>query len=317
MLNSRRSVLAVPASSRKMVEKALNLQVDQVFLDLEDAVAPEAKNEARELIQKTFDWLAVENKRFTAGAVSIRVNGSETSWLGDDLDLLAGGVGKCIDSIILPKVGTIEEIKWFSNELSKVESDCGIKEGSISIDVQIETAKGLVNVESIAHGPRVSSIAFGPVDFMADLGMPPSDESSQAASSETSDMFNYPLMKILVAARAAGVKAIDGPILDVHDIEKFRISAIRAQSMGFDGKWVLHPSQIATCNEIFTPTQDAFDFACMLIQAYEFYTGTSGGEKGAVIYEGVMIDEASCKLAKGVQARGFSGGLLPRKVFNG
>ena len=316
MSRSRRCVVAVPGSSEKMIGKSLEFQVDQVFLDLEDAVAPGMKAQARELIGKTFDSLAKEKSHFKAGIVSIRVNGTGTPWLAEDLDFLSQGAGKHIDAIIFPKSSSADEMKWLDSELSKVERTCGIKQGAIAVDVQIETAQGLINVEEIAKAPRISSVAFGPADFMADLGMPSSDVTSQPTGYEIADIFHYPLMKILVAARAAGVSALDGPVLDVHNLDKFKASAMRARAMGFDGKWVLHPSQIDACNEIFTPSQEVFDAASLLLQAYEYYTSAAGGSKGAVIYDGAMIDEASRKMALSTHARGISAGLKPGKQFN-
>jgi citrate lyase subunit beta/citryl-CoA lyase len=199
-------------------------------------------------------------------------------------------------------------------QLSHVEKSCGIPQGSIGVDAQIETAQGLINVEEIAMAPRVCSIAFGPLDFMADLGTL-SAQANQSGGYESANIFDYPLMKILVAARAAGIFALDGPVVDVHNLEKFKASAMRASLMGFDGKWVVHPSQIETCNDIFTPSQEVFDSASLLLQAYEFHTSSSGGAKGAVIYEGAMIDEASRKMALATQARGISAGLKPSNQF--
>lgn len=296
---ARRSVFAVPGSSEKMIGKALDFQVDQIFLDLEDAVAPEAKSMARELIY------SAGQKKFTAATVSVRINAIGSAWFDDDISMLKSGVGRWIDSIILPKVRAASDIETVSVALNEIERQVGRETGSISIDAQIESAIGLVNCEEIARAERVSSLNFGPADFMADLGM----TAEEVTSNE------YALMRVLVAARAAGIAAIDGPTLDVRDIAKFRKSAQVAAAMGCDGKWVLHPDQIDACHEIFTPSQERFDEASCLLEAYEYFTSTAGGAKGAAIYKGAMIDEASRKMALAVFSRGSAAGMKPSKRF--
>ena len=295
----RRSVFAVPASSEKMIEKALNFKVDQLFLDLEDAVAPDMKIQARQRIS------TLSGDNFSAPIISIRINAIDTPWLHKDIELLKSGVGSWIDSIILPKVNTAQEIIDFSQRLAEIEQTVGRKQGSIAIDVQIESAKGLVNCEEIATCERVTSLNFGPVDFMADLGAP----------SESATAHEYALMKVLVAARAAGIFALDGPTLEVRNISKFEDSAHIAVSMGFDGKWVIHPDQIDSCHRIFTPSQERFDEAACLLEVYEHATSLEGGAKGAAIYKGAMIDEASRKMAMAVVGRGRASGLEQIKRF--
>lgn len=296
---ARRSVFAVPGSSEKMIGKALEFQVDQVFLDLEDAVAPDAKSSARELVHSAM------LKNFNARIVSVRINSMESVWFADDINLLNSGIGSTIDSVILPKVNSVGEIEKLSEILKAIEIAMKREPGSITIDAQIESAKGLVNCEHIAAHPRVSSLNFGPADFMADLGMPAEEVTSN----------EYALMRILVAARAFGIAAIDGPTLEVRDISKFKASATKAATMGFDGKWVLHPDQIDACHDIFTPTQERFDDASCLLEAYEYFTSASGGAKGAAIYKGAMIDEASRKMALAIFARGVAAGLQASKHF--
>lgn len=295
----KRSLFAVPASSEKMIEKSKNFKVDQLFLDLEDAVAPDVKSLARQLVS------AINRDDFEAPFISIRINAIDTPWFNEDIELLKAQAGSWIDSIILPKVHTANDIEEFSQHLDDVEKTFGRTKGSIAIDAQIESAKGLVNCEEIAACERVSSLNFGPADFMADLGAP--------AESVTSH--EYALMRILVAARAAGIAALDGPTLEVHDIAKFESSAQIAAAMGFDGKWVLHPDQIEACHRIFTPSQERFDEAACLLEAYEHFTSTAGGSQGAAIYKGAMIDEASRKMARAVVGRGLASGLNQIKRF--
>ncbi len=313
MIQSRRSVLAVPGNSEKMIGKALDFQVDQIFLDLEDAVAPEAKAEAQTLISSTLNARYAEERVFAAKIVSVRINGLGTPWIEEDMKLLADGAARGVDTLIFPKVSSSHDLIWLDNEISRIEKSCGLSHGSIKVDAQIESAKGLINVDAIAESPRIVSLAFGPADFMADIGMPSSSVESQPDGYEIADAFHYPMMKILLAARSAGVAAIDGPTLEVHDLDKFRASARRAWALGFDGKWIVHPSQIEPCHAVFTPSQEQFDSAVCLLEAYEFYTSVKG--VGAVIYEGAMIDEASRKMALTVEARGKSAGLVQSKHF--
>lgn len=297
---ARRSVFAVPGSSEKMIGKALEFQVDQIFLDLEDAVAPESKALARELIS------SAGQKKFMAPMVSVRINALGSAWYSDDVEMLKSGVGLWIDSIILPKVRDVRDIDEVAQMLDSIEKSLGRENGSISIDAQIESAHGLVNCEAIAGAARVGSLNFGPADFMADLGM----TAEEVTSNE------YALMRVLVAARAAGIAAIDGPTLEVRELPKFERSASISAAMGFDGKWVLHPDQIDSCHKIFTPSQERFDEASCLLEAYEYFTSVAGGAKGAAIYKGAMIDEASRKMALAIVSRGVAAGLRPTIHFH-
>ena len=293
----RRSVFSVPGSSEKMVGKAREFRVDQIFLDLEDAVAAEAKGSARSVIS------SLGNPTFLAPIVSIRVNALDTPWFEEDMQLLESGVAQWIDSIILPKVNDPSDIERCSTVLERIETSVGLTLGSLTIDAQIESARGLVNCEAIATQERVTSLNFGPADFMADLGMPAEEVTSN----------EYALTRMLIAARAAGIAAVDGPTLEVRDIARFERSASRAAALGCDGKWVIHPDQIEACHRIFTPSQERFDDATELLAAYEHSTSKAGGAKGAVIHNGAMIDEASRKMALSIYHRGRAAGLEPTK----
>jgi citrate lyase subunit beta/citryl-CoA lyase len=316
MIRSRRSVLAVPGNNAKMVGKALEIQVDQLFLDLEDAVAPESKLPARNLIFSTLMDRYEKRKPFASQIVSIRINGLGTPWIEDDLALLSSGAARGVDTVIFPKASKGHDLIWLDHELTKVEKDCALPQGSIKVDVQIESARGVINADLIALCPRVVSLAFGPADYMADMGMPSPSVENQPSGYQIADAFHYPMVRILTAARAAGISAIDGPTLEVHDLDRFRASARRAWALGFDGKWVLHPSQIETCHEVFTPSQEQFDSAMCLIEAYKYYTSSEGGAKGAVIYDGAMVDEASHKMALTIAVRGESAGLVQGRHFS-
>ena len=312
---AKRSIFAVPGNSSKMIGKSRNFQVDQIFYDLEDAVSASEKSSARTLLWSSFLENSGMRKEIVAGIVSIRVNSMSTSWFEEDMELLAAGVGREIDSIIFPKASSREEMNLLDARISAVEKVCGLPDRHILVDAQIETALGVVNAENIASSPRVASLSFGPADFMADVGMPSSRVTHAPAGYEGGDIFHYPMMKILIAARAAGIAAIDGPTLEVHSVDFFLNSAKRAYALGFDGKWILHPSQIEPCHEIFTPSQSSFDQAMVSLQAYDYFTSQQGGNRGAFMHNGAMVDEATRKMSQRIASRGMAAGLVQSENF--
>jgi len=276
--NLRRSLLAVPASSEKMVEKSKGLACDQILFDLEDAVTPDEKANARENLIKLF----ATKPTFRARYISIRVNATNTPHFKDDLSALNMIATGALFSVVLPKVESA--------------SDFDLLGSSYFIDAQIESAAGLSNVDKIAAHPRLISLSYGPLDFAADLG------ASLDALTEVDlkEFTLYPLMKILVAARANEKLAFDGPEVDIYSSEKFSKSAKRSRALGFDGKWLLHPDQIELCNEIFTPSDSEYQRASDLIARYE--SAQSQG-LGAVTDGDLMIDEASRRLAAKIVTR--------------
>jgi citrate lyase subunit beta/citryl-CoA lyase len=276
--NLRRSLLAVPASSAKMVEKSKGLACDQILFDLEDSVAPSEKASARANLIKIFSSQPTFRSRY----ISVRVNATNTNYFKDDLAALAQIPADALFSIVLPKV--------------EKASDIDLVGGALLIDAQIESAAGLSNVESIAAHPRVISLSYGPLDFAADLGA----ALDALTESDLKEFTLYPLMKILVAARANEKLAFDGPEVDIRNAEKFSKSAQRVRALGFDGKWVLHPDQIELCNEIFIPSDSEFQRASELIAKYE--SAKSQG-LGAVTDGDLMIDEASRRNAAKIVAR--------------
>ncbi|MPZ26856.1 MAG: CoA ester lyase [Micromonosporaceae bacterium] len=300
---SRRSCLAVPGSSEKMLDKAQGLPVDQVFLDLEDAVAPLAKPQARRNVVaalSTGDW--GDKTRV------VRVNDVTTPWAYRDVIEVVEGAGGSLDCLMLPKVQDAAQVRWLDLTLTQLEQALGLPAGGIGIEAQIETAAGLVNVDQIAAAsPRLETIVFGPVDFMASVRM-----SSLAAGAlhphYPGDPFHYPLMRILVAARSHDRQAIDGPYLQIRDLDGFRQAAARSAALGFDGKWVLHPDQIEAANQVFTPSQEDYDQAELILDAYQHATSEAGAMRGAVMLGDEMIDEASRKQALVVAARGRAAG---------
>jgi citrate lyase subunit beta/citryl-CoA lyase len=308
---ARRSCLAVPGSSPKMLEKAQGLPADQVFLDLEDAVAPLAKLDARKNVVA-----ALTDGDWGAKVRVVRVNDWTTSWTYGDVIAVVESAGADLDCLMLPKVQSAEQIVALDLLLTQVERSVGLEVGQIGIEAQIENALGLVNVNAIAAAsPRVETIIFGPADFMASLNMRSLVVGEQPAGYDVGDAYHYILMRILMAARAHDKQAIDGPYLQIRDLDGFRRVAGRSAALGFDGKWVLHPGQIDAANETYSPAQDDYDHAELILDAYDWYTSDQGGRRGAVMLGDEMIDEASRKMAVVVAAKGRAAGMTRTSAF--
>ncbi|MGN0102428.1 MAG: HpcH/HpaI aldolase/citrate lyase family protein [Dietzia sp.] len=301
----RRTVLAVPGSSVKMIDKARGLPVDEVFLDLEDAVAGPAKDEARENVVT-----ALGQGGFAAPTVVVRVNAWDTEYTVRDVTEVVGRAGAHVDALLLPKARTAAEVAALDLVLTQVEKAAGLPVGHIGIEPQIEDALGLTNIDAIATAsPRVLTLVFGPADFMASIGMRTLTVGEQPDGYTPGDAYHHVFMTILVAARAHGLQAIDGPFLKVRDEEGFRRAAARTAALGFDGKWVLHPAQVDAGNEVFSPRQDEFDKAEAILEAYARSTSIEAGARGAVMFGDEMLDEASRKMALVVSARGRAAGM--------
>jgi citrate lyase subunit beta/citryl-CoA lyase len=189
-------------------------------------------------------------------------------------------------------------------------------ERRIGIEAQIENAKGLVNVDEIAAAsPRVETIIFGPADFMASINMKSLVVGEQPPGYDVGDAYHYILMRILMAARTHNLQAIDGPYLQIRDVEGFRRVASRSAALGFDGKWVLHPGQVEAANEVYSPGQEDYDHAELILDAYEYFTSEAGGRLGAVMLGDEMIDEASRKMAMVVAGKGRAAGMTRTSEF--
>ena len=309
---SRRSNLAVPGSIPKMLDKARTLPVDQVFMDIEDAVAPLAKPEARRNI------VAALNEGGYDGKVrSVRVNDWTTQWTYADVVEVVEGAGPNLDCIMLPKVQTAEQVIALDLLLTQIERSHGFEVGRIGIEAQIENAMGLINIDAIAAAsPRIETLIFGPADFMASINMKSLVVGEQPPGYDVGDAYHYILMRILMAARAYDKLAIDGPYLQIKDVDGYRRVAGRSAALGFDGKWVLHPGQIDAANEIYSPRQDDYDQAELILDAYDYYTSAQGGARGAVMLGDEMIDEASRKMATVISAKGRAAGLLRTRAVS-
>jgi citrate lyase subunit beta/citryl-CoA lyase len=287
-----------------MLGKGPGLAADMVFCDLEDSVAPLEKEAAR---AKVVD--AVKNQDWGEKVLCVRVNAWDTPWTYGDVIEVVGNAGERLEEVMLPKVQTPGQVEAMDLLLTQVEKNAGLPPGHIGIEAQIETAQGLINVTEIcAASPRLETVILGPVDFSASMEMPSLAGGLQIPE-YPGDYFHYVFMKILMAGRANGLQVIDGPYVKVRDTEGFRDFCRRAQILGFDGKWALHPDQVTILNEMFSPTQEQFDRAHAILDAYEEAT-TTGDRKGAVMFGDEMIDEASRKVAVKLVSRGERAGLI-------
>jgi citrate lyase subunit beta / citryl-CoA lyase len=281
-----------------MLKKAQGFSVDQVFLDLEDAVAPVAKPAARKTIVD-----ALNHGDWSGKTRVVRINDADTKWAHDDVLEVVRGAGANLDCIMLPKVERVAHIHWLDVLLTQIERELDLPVGTIGIEAQIEGPAGLSEIDAIAAAtPRTEALIFGPGDFMAAMKMPALTIGAPGESGF--DPFDTVLMTIAMAARKYGLQAIDGPFALIKDLDGYRASAERAAAYGYDGKWVLHPSQIDTANDVFAPTQAIYDKAEMIIDAYDYYSSAAGGGLGAVMLGDEMIDEASRKLALVTAERG-------------
>ena len=288
-----RSLLAVPATRRKMVEKALASDADAVFLDLEDAVAPDDKAGARGDVVRAvqeFDW-GGRTKLFRANAL-------DTPYFYRDLIEVVEAAGEPLDAVMIPKVNRPEDLHAVSVLLAQLELATDLDVGKIKLEAQIESAEGLTNADAIARAtPRLTALHFGPGDFAASLRMPQTsigvmDEWDEAYPGHR---FHYAMQRIVVAARAGGLRVLDGPVADYGDEEGLRNSSLLARSLGFDGKWCIHPVQIPVVNYVFSPTEKEVEWAKRVVAAYEEANATGSG---SVSVDGQMVDAASIRMAQ-------------------
>jgi citrate lyase subunit beta/citryl-CoA lyase len=288
-----------------MIDKARTLPADQVFLDLEDACAPLAKPDARKTIVASLNEGGWDGKTRV-----VRVNDWTTEWTYRDVVEVVEGAGANLDCIMLPKVQTPEQVHALDLLLTQIEKTMGYEVGGIGVEAQIENARGLINVNAIAAAsPRVETVVFGPADFMASINMKSLVVGEQPPGYDVGDAYHHILMSILMAARAHDVQAIDGPYLQIRDVDGFRRVAGRSAALGFDGKWVLHPGQIEAANETYSPKQEDYDHAENILDAYEHFTSEAGGRRGAVMLGDEMIDEASRKMALVISGKGRAAGM--------
>ena len=301
-----RSELAVPGSNKRMLEKAPDSGADVVFLDLEDAVAPDDKEQARANIieaLQTHDW--------SKCAVSIRMNGLDTHYAYRDLVDIVETCGDKLDTILIPKVGSAADVYFVATMLSQIEAAKGLK--PINIHILIETALGMANVEEIARAcpERMEAMVFGVADYAASVrarttqigganpeyGMLTDPDESGHRAYHWGDQWHFGISRMVAACRAYGLRPIDGPFGDFNDPEGYKVAARRAAALGCEGKWAIHPSQVALANEVFTPTPKEVDRARRIL--VEMDKAAKEG-KGAVSLDGRLIDAASIRMAENV-----------------
>jgi len=299
----QRSELAVPATSEKFFEKAARGPADSLFLDLEDAVAPNRRVEARATAVRALNELDWGTK-----TVSVRVNGLTTPWAISDILAVAGC--RRLDMILLPKVETAGDVVFLERLLTGLELEQP-RERPLGIEILIETTKGLANVESIAaSSPRLEGIIFGVGDYSIELenfdtvfGSP---NPEYAVAGHANDQWHFALARIANACRAYGLRPIDGPFTNYGDPDAYRASAIRARALGFEGKWAIHPSQVEIANEVFTPSTAQIAWARDIVKKMD---AAAGEGKGAIGLEGVLIDRAHVLLSGKILRRARLAGL--------
>ena len=276
-----------------MAEKALVSAADAVFLDLEDAVVPDEKADARGKIVralKELDW----RNRLTL----YRANALDTPYFYGDVIEIVEGAGERLDALMVPKIQRPEDLHVVATLLYQIELSVGLEPGGIKIEAQLESAEGLVNVDGIARATqRLTALHFGPGDYAASVRMPQRSIGTMDEWDEVypGHRFHYAMHRIVVAARAAGLRVVDGPVADHRDEEGLRESCLIARSLGFDGKWCIHPAQIETVNDVFSPTEEEVEWARKVVQAYE---EANAAGRGAISVDGQMIDAASVKMAR-------------------
>jgi len=289
----QRSELAVPGSSPAMFEKALASEADFVFLDCEDAVAPADKAAARRNIIEalnTLDW------RGAGKTVSVRINGLDTQYMYRDVVDICEQAGGRLDTLLIPRVGVPGDVYMVECLVTQIEQAMSL-ERPIGLEALIETALGMANVEAIAAASaRLEALHFGVADFAASCrartvsigGLNPDYPG---------DQWHASLQRMLIACRAYGLRAVDGPFGDFNDPEGFRAAARRAAALGFEGKWAIHPSQIPLANEVMSPPEVEVERARRVLAALE---EAAAAGKGAAQLDGRMIDAASARMAENI-----------------
>jgi malyl-CoA/(S)-citramalyl-CoA lyase len=292
----QRCELAVPGSNPELFEKALKSGVDFVFLDLEDAVAPDDKLQARKNVIQAINDLDWKGHGIT---VSVRINGLDTQYMVRDVVDLVEQAGAKIDTILIPKVGVYSDVYMVEAMLNQLEMQQGLK-NRIGVEALIETALGMANVEDIAKqgaiGGRLEALHFGVADYAA---------SNRARTvnigglnpNYPGDQWHFALSRMIVACRAYGLRPIDGPFGDIKDPDGYTDAAKRAAALGCEGKWAIHPSQIALANDVFTPPEAEVEKAKRILQALQ---EAAAQGKGAAALDGRLIDAASERMANNV-----------------
>ena len=276
----RRSELACPAHSLKMMAKAAASEADEVIFDLEDGCAPSQKVAARKTLVEAFTTLDFRGK-----IRAFRANGVHTMFFYRDVIDVVEAAGGSIDVVVVPKVEDAADVLFADRLLTQIEQNIGLPAGRIRLEVLIESAKGVLHAEQIAAStPRLAGLIFGVVDYAGNIG-------ARDAVREQFALYHYPKAKTVAAARAAGIDVVDGVTLQFRDLQQCEHDARSAAQMGFDGKWAIHPDQVPVINQAFTPSEEEITRAREIIDLYEHADVNSG--VGAMVYKDEMVDAAS------------------------
>ncbi len=295
----RRSELAVPGHSLKMMTKAASSDADQVMFDLEDACAVSQKVEARRTVIEALNTLDFQGK-----IRAFRPNSLQTRFFYRDLIEVVEAAGQKIDVVVLPKCTAAADVLLVDRLLSQIEENMGFEVGRIKLEALIESAEAVLHAEEIARAtPRLGGLIFGLVDFAGDIG-------AQELGGEQFFYYNYAKSKCLVAARAAGITVVDGVTLAVRDLEACRRDAQMGARMGFDGKWAIHPAQISVIHEAYTPAPETIARARRIVEAYQ-QADVQGG-LGAIIVDDQMVDAALLRVEWRTLAIARKAGLIER-----
>jgi citrate lyase subunit beta/citryl-CoA lyase len=276
----RRSELACPAHSIKMMAKAAASEADEVVFDLEDGCAPSEKVAARKTLVEALTTLDFRGK-----IRAFRTNGIHTKFFYRDVIEVVEAAGRNIDVVVVPKVQDAADVIFADRLLTQVEQNIGLPAGRIRLEVLIESAKGVLHAEQIAAStPRLAGLIFGVVDYAGNIG-------ARDPVREQFALYHYPKAHIVAAARAAGIAVVDGVTLQFRDLQQCEHDARSAAQMGFEGKWAIHPDQVPVINRIFTPSHEEITRAREIIDLYEHADVNSG--VGAIVYKDEMVDAAS------------------------
>lgn len=287
----RRSMLFVPGSNEKMATKSLGIDADSLIIDLEDSVAPHVKKEAREFVKEF-----IEETDFGEKEVAVRINSPKTEYGNDDLNEMIQAQPY---TLVIPKVEKGEELKELDMLMTQIEKQQNFPIGGVELMALIETPLGIINVDEIAMStPRLTGLLFGAGDFTR--------ETHGQITKERWELY-YPLIKIVIAARAANIDAVDSPYFDVKDPEGCEVNARQGKVLGYDGKSAIHPSQVEVINKVFTPTPEEIERAKKVI---ELYQNAEAEGKGATQLNGQLIEHVHVTISKRILKIAERAGVL-------
>ncbi len=283
----RRSMLAIPANSQQLVAKAANSDADEVFFDLEDSLAPSEKPDARETIIE-----AVEQHDWGETLLSYRLNGTDTRWWYDDIIEPVTEIGSEVDTLIVPKVSCPGDLQTVETLVEGVEKNVGLLPGEIGLSAQIETATGINAAVDIAQASdRLTGIIFGPADYAASIG------ATGGVGDYPGHYWHYPLSRVAHAAASANLQRIGGPY-PTEDLSEFREACTTERALGYDGKVVIHPDQVAVANDVFAPDPAEAQRARRVVDRYQEADPTD-----VIAIDGKVIDKEMYRMAKRILSK--------------